>query len=179
MFAVVAVPVVGLWEIFRTDELYRAHEIRLLLVLITVAVLAVAAFIHDYLSNREFTLDVGVAHDRLRLAMESGKTVGWEWDVATGESLLYGDLQTIFGTSSGSDLRDMEGLISRVHINDRSRVEKAIADAERTRHLDAVEFRVVRPDGSVRWVAARGQSYYHCEWPSGVCVWHGGRCNGP
>jgi PAS domain S-box-containing protein len=160
MFAVVAVPFVGLWEVFRTGELYRAHEIRLLLVLITVAILAVAAFIHDYLSNREFTLDVGVAHDRLRLAMESGKTVGWEWDVSTGESFLYGDLQTIFGTSSDSDLRGMEDLLSRVHVNDRSRVERVIADAEQTRHLDAVEFRVVRPDGSVRWVAARGQSYF-------------------
>jgi PAS domain S-box-containing protein len=160
MFAVVGVPVVGLWEIFRTDELYRAHEIRLLLVLIAALVLAVAAFLHDYLANRAFTLDVGVAHERLRLAMESGKTVGWEWDIASGENFWLGDLGTMFGITSDTDLRNIEDLLRRVHANDRLRVGKAIADAKLSRHLYPIEFRVVRPDGAVRWVAAQGQSYY-------------------
>jgi PAS domain S-box-containing protein len=160
MFAVIAVPVVGLWEIFRTDELYKAHEIRLFLVLIAALVLAIAAFVQDYLANRAFTLDVGVAHERLRLAMESGKTVGWEWDIANGESFWFGDLRTIFGITSNTDLRSMEDLLRRVHEDDQPRVEKAIATARQARHLYAVEFRVVRPDGGVRWVAARGQSYY-------------------
>jgi PAS domain S-box-containing protein len=160
MLAVVAIPVVGLWEILRTDEPNKTHEIRLLLVLIAVAVLAVAAFIHDYLANREFTLDVGVAHDRFRLAMESARSVGWEWDIASGESLWFGDLQAIFGVTSNTDLRNIEDLLSRVHPSDRSLVEQAIADAKLSRRLHAVEFRVVWPDGTVRWVRARGQSYY-------------------
>jgi PAS domain S-box-containing protein len=159
MLAVVAVPVVGLWEILRTDEPNKTHEIRLLLVLIAVAVLAVGAFIHDYLANREFTLDVGVAHDRFRLAMESARSVGWEWDIASGESLWFGDLQAIFGIASNTDLRNTEDLLSRVHPSDRSLVEQAIADAKLSRRLHAVEFRVVWPDGTVRWVRARGQSY--------------------
>jgi len=159
MFAVVGVPVVGLWEIFRTDEIPRTHEIRLFLVLIAVLVLAIAAFIQDYLANREFTSDVGVAHDRFRLAMESGKTVGWEWDIASGECIWFGDLQTIFGVTSDTDLGNMKDLLGRVHPKDRSRVEKTIADAELTRHLSAVEFRIVKSDGTVRWVAARGRSY--------------------
>jgi len=159
MLAVVAIPVVGLWEILRTDEPNKTHEIRLLLVLIAVAVLAVAAFIHDYLANREFTLDVGVAHDRFRLAMESARSVGWEWDIASGESLWFGDLQAIFGIASNTDLRNIEDLLSRVHPSDQSLVEQAIADAKLSRRLHAVEFRVVWPDGTVRWVRARGQSY--------------------
>ena len=159
MLAVVAIPVVGLWEILRTDEPNKTHEIRLLLVLIAVAVLAVAAFIHDYLANREFTLDVGVAHDRFRLAMESARSVGWEWDIASGESLWFGDLQAIFGIASNTDLRNIEDLLSRVHPSDRPLVELAIADAKLSRRLHAVEFRVVWPDGTVRWVRARGQSY--------------------
>jgi PAS domain S-box-containing protein len=167
MLAVVAIPAVGLWEIFRTDELHMTHEIRLLIVLVAVMVLAVSAFIQDYLANRAFSLDVGVAHDRLRLAMESGKTVGWEWNVANGESLWFGDLQTIFGNTSDTDLRNIEDLLSRVHVNDRSQVEKALAHAKLTRHLHAIEFRVVRPDGIVRWVAARGQSYYTSAGDSG------------
>jgi PAS domain S-box-containing protein len=167
MLAVVAVPAVGLWEIFRSDELQKTHEIRLLIVLIAVMILAVSAFIQDFLANRAFALDVGVAHDRLRLAMESGKTVGWEWDIASGESLWFGDLQTIFGNTSDTELRNMEDLLSRVHANDRSQVETALAHAKLTRYLHAMEFRVVRPDGTVRWVAARGQSYYTLAGDSG------------
>ena len=160
MFAVVAVPVVGLWEIFRTDEFPETHQIRLFLVMITVLTLAVAAFVQDYLSNREFTSDVGVAHDRFRLAMESGRTVGWEWDIASGECIWFGDLRPIFGVTSDTALANMDDLLSSVHAKDRSQVEQAIADAELTGHLYAVEFRIVRPDGAVRWVAARGRSYH-------------------
>ncbi len=159
MFAVVGVPVVGLWEIFRTDETPRTHEIRLFLGVITVLILAIAAFIQDYLANRDFTSDVGVAHDRFRLAMESGRTVGWEWDTASGECIWFGDLCTIFGVKSDTDLGNMKDLLSRVHSKDRSRVEMAIADAELTQRLDDVEFRIVRFDGTVRWVEAKGRSY--------------------
>jgi PAS domain S-box-containing protein len=160
MLSVLAIPIVGVWELFRTDEPLGAHEIRLLLVMIASMLLAVAVFIQDYLANREFTLDVGVAHDRLRLAMESARSVGWEWDIASGESLWFGDLQAIFGITSNSDLRNVEDLLSRVHPSDRSLVEQAIADAKLSRRLHAVEFRVVWPDGTVRWVRARGQTYY-------------------
>ena len=104
MLAVVAVPVVGVWELLRTDEPIGAHEIRLLLVLISGVLLAVAAFIQDYLANREFTSDVGVAHDRLRLSMESSRAVGWEWDMTSGQSLRFGDLQTVFGITSDTDI---------------------------------------------------------------------------
>jgi PAS domain S-box-containing protein len=160
MVSVLAIPVVGVWELFRTDEPFGTHEIRLLLVMIAGMLLAVAVFIQDYLVNREFTSDVGVAHDRLRLAMESGKTVGWEWDITSGDIVWFGDLQTMFGTTSNTDLRNIEDLLGRVHADDRSRIEKAIADAKPARHLRPVEFRVLRPNNAARWVVARGQSYY-------------------
>src|SRR5271170_4040080 len=94
MLAVLAIPIVGVWELFRTNEPLGAHEIRLLLVMIAVLVLAVGVFIQDYLANSEFTSDVGVAHDRLRLAMESSKSMGWDWDLKTGQSIWFGDLET-------------------------------------------------------------------------------------
>lgn len=160
MLAIVAVPVVGLWEVFRTDELHHTHVIRMFLVLIAGLLLALAAFVQDYLANRAFNMDVDLAHERLRLAMESGKTVGWEWNIETDESLWFGDLQSIFGIKSAGDLRSMEDLLRRVHANDWPIVKKAITDAKLVRHLYTVEFRVVWPDGTVRWIAARGRSYY-------------------
>ncbi len=157
--AVVAIPVVGVWEIFRTDELHKAHEIRLLLVLVAVVLLAVASFVHDYLTNREFSSDVAVAHSRLRLALESGRAVGWEWDVSTGEGLWFGDLQNMFGSSVQEEFRNAADFLDRIFADDRPVVEQAIARANLTGDMYAAEFRMVRSDGAVRWFAARGQCY--------------------
>jgi hypothetical protein len=53
-----------------------------------------------------------------------------------------------------------EDFLRSVHPNDRYIVEKAIADAKLSRHLYAVEFRVVWPDATIRWAAAKGKCYY-------------------
>ncbi len=47
-----------------------------------------------------------------------------------------------------------------MHPDDRKRVSEAIADVRQNQKLYAAEFRVVRPDGTVRWLAARGKFYY-------------------
>ncbi len=86
MLAVLAIPVVGVWELFRTGEPTGTHEMRLLVVLAAGLILASGAFAENYLANREFNSDVAEAHDRLRLAMESGKSMGWDWNLATGRT---------------------------------------------------------------------------------------------
>ncbi len=47
-----------------------------------------------------------------------------------------------------------------MHPEDRGLVWKAVKDAMETRSPYAAEFRVVWPNGTVRWVAAKGQFYY-------------------
>src|SRR5580693_9438761 len=160
MLAVLAVPIVGVWELFRTDEPFGTHEIRLLLVMIAGVVLAVAVFIQDYLANREFTSDVSVAHDRLRLAMESSKSTGWDWNLMTGQNIWFGDLKTTFGIEADTYLPGDQEFYERVHPDDRERVSKALADAMQNQKPYAAEFRVVRPDGTIRWVTDRGKFYY-------------------
>ena len=159
MLAVLAIPIVGVWELFRTDEPFGTHEIRLLLVMIAGVVLAVAVFIQDYLANREFTSDVSVAHDRLRLAMESSKSTGWDWDLISGQNLGFGDLQTTFGINADTYLAGDQEFYQRVHPDDRERVSKALDDAIQNQSPYTAEFRVVRSDGTIRWVTDRGQFY--------------------
>ncbi len=160
MLAVVAIPIVGMWDLFRVHEPNRIRVVRLLVVLITFLLLAVSVFVREYLAGRELAADAGSATDRLRLAMESAKSVGWDWDVKSGRDFWFGDLQTMFGIPSDTYSGQVEDFRRRVHPDDRGWVWKAVHDAMQTHGPYAAEFRVVREDGSVRWIAARGKFSY-------------------
>jgi PAS domain S-box-containing protein len=108
--------------------------------------------------------ELAVANDRLRLAMESGKSVAWDWDVRSGRNSWFGDLRTVFGIPSDSYVSDVEDFRRRLHPEDLERVWKTTNDAMRDRNPYAAEFRILWPDGTVRWVAATGKFYYS---PSG------------
>jgi len=159
MLAVLAIPIVGVWELFRTGEPIGTHEIRLLVVMVAGLVLAGGAFAENYLANREFTSDVAVAHDRLRLAMESGKSMGWDWDLASGQNIWFGDLDTTFGISADTYLASEDEFFERLHPDDRERVSEALGVAMREQSPFRAEFRVVRPDGTMRWLADSGKFY--------------------
>lgn len=159
MFSVLAIPVVGVWELFRTGEPSAAHEMRLLVVMVAGLILASGAFAENYLANREFSSDVAEAHDRLRLAMESGKSMGWDWNLATGQNIWFGDLQTTLGISADTYLAREDDFIERLHPDDRGRVSKTFADATQSRSEFKAEYRVVRTDGTIRWLAVSGKFY--------------------
>ena len=74
--------------------------------------------------------------------------------------MWFGDLQTIFGIQSDTYSGRVEDFHRLIHPEDRAFVGKTVADARQSRKPYAAEFRVVRPDGIVRWITARGQFYY-------------------
>ena len=101
-----------------------------------------------------------LANDRLRLAMESGTSVGWEWDLETNRDTWFGDLRTVFGIDSNIYVGHVEDFRRLVHPEDRGLVWTAVKDARDSRSPYAAEFRVLWPDGTVRWLTAKGQFYY-------------------
>ena len=157
MLAVLAIPVVGIWELFRTGEPLGTHQIRLLVVMVAGLILAAGAFAENYLANREFTSDVAAVHDRLRLAMESAKSMGWDWDLVHGQSIWFGDLKTTYGINANTH-RAVEGeFYERLHPDDRERVSRMISDSMQEKKPYRAEYRVLRPDGTIRWLADRGK----------------------
>jgi PAS domain S-box-containing protein len=159
MMAVIAIPLAGIVDLFR-NEPSPARHIRLLIVLIAVVLLAVAAFIRDYLSNREFAADVGLVNDRLRLAMESGKSVGWDWDFKGGEGSWFGDLQSVFGIQSATYSGEEEDFHRFIHPDDREQFANGVNDSLQRHKPYSAEFRIVRLDGTLRYVTAMGKCYF-------------------
>jgi PAS domain S-box-containing protein len=104
--------------------------------------------------------ELTLANDWLHLALEAGKSVGWDWDIKSGRDSCFGDLQTIFGIPSNTYVAQMEDFRRRVHPQDRLQFWKTVHEAMHNRKPYIAEFRIVRPDGVVRWVSARGTFYY-------------------
>lgn len=64
--AVVCIPLIGIWELSRAEEPYEARTARLLIVLISLVLLAAAAFLQHYLANRGLASEAGLAQYLLR-----------------------------------------------------------------------------------------------------------------
>jgi PAS domain S-box-containing protein len=100
------------------------------------------------------------ASERLHMAMEAGKSVGWDWDLKSNRDTRFGDLLTMFGIPAKGYDGDIEDFRRAVHPEDRSLVWRAIEKAKHSRTAYAAEFRILWPDGTVRWVASKGKFYY-------------------
>ena len=163
MLVVVMISIPIVWELFQRDSTTSLRTLRLIVAIVAIVLLASAAYIREYLAKHDLALTVGLAHDRLRLAMESGKSVGWDWDIKNGSDAWFGDLRTMFGIPSDTYIGRVEDFHSRVHPDDRGLVSSAVNAAMQSHQPYAAEFRVLRPDGSARWVAAKGKFYYSRE----------------
>jgi PAS domain S-box-containing protein len=110
--------------------------------------------------RKKMQADLTVANDQLRLALEAGHSVGWDWDVRSGRDQWFGDLKSIFGITADTYSGRVEEFHDRIHPEDRKLVAHAVAEARRLARPYSAEFRVIRPDGGVRWLTATGKFYY-------------------
>ncbi len=110
--------------------------------------------------RRRTESELALMYDRLRMAVEAGRTVGWDADLKSGRKRWFGDLQYIFGMPGDNPNGHVGDLRKRVHPEDVETFETAVATARETREPYAAEFRVVREDGDYRWISARGKFYF-------------------
>jgi PAS domain S-box-containing protein len=157
--ALISFPIV--WELLRKDDASGMRTFRVLVAIVAIACLASAAFIKEYLGKSELAVNLGSANDRLRRAMESGKAVGWEWDVKRRRVSWFGDLKMNFGIDSETYVERADEFLQRyVHVEDREQVSEAVRDAKKNHGLYEGEFRLVWPDGTLRWVTAKWEIQY-------------------
>jgi PAS domain S-box-containing protein len=155
---VISIPIV--WELFERNEDPGLRTIRVVVAIAAFVCIASAAYIREYLARRELSSHVGVVNDQLRLAMQAGTCVGWDFDVTSGRNLWFGDLKTVFGIPSETYLAAIGEFTTYVHPDDRQRVSEALAHARQNRRPYAEEFRILRADGTIRWLTARGKFYF-------------------
>lgn len=160
MLSVVLISIPIVWELLRRDEGSTARTMRLIVAVAAIVCLASTAYIKEYLAKRELAFDARLANEHLHFALKAGSTVAWDSDLKRGRNAWFGDLPTIFGIPSDAYTSPLDEFFLHVHPDDRQRVIDAVDDAREYRKPYAAEFRVVRPDGAIRWLTARGEFYY-------------------
>ncbi|WP_238981209.1 PAS domain-containing protein [Williamsia herbipolensis] len=85
----------------------------------------------------------------LRQVAESVREVVWQRNAANELVMITSRVEEIYGLDRAAVLADPELLLGSVHADDVVRVRAAMASADRRWQ---VTFRIVRPDGSVRWL---------------------------
>ena len=100
----------------------------------------------------------GSEHVQLALAVEATQLGVWEYDLASGEVQCSESLRRILGLPPGAALT-RQVMTVLVHPEDCRMREQALANAV-ARGAGGeyrLEYRIVRPDGAVRWVEGRGR----------------------
>jgi two-component system cell cycle sensor histidine kinase/response regulator CckA len=92
--------------------------------------------------------------EHLELARELARLGTWEVDLSNGAWMWSASLRRMLGV--GDAPACYEAFLSLIHPDDRERVDRDFARAQ-PGGPDELEFRVIRPDGSTRWLRSRGR----------------------
>jgi PAS domain S-box-containing protein len=95
---------------------------------------------------------------RLRLAHQVARIGSFEWDLRKNLTKWSPELETLYGLPLGVFGGNYEEWAALVHPDDLPEIEKRLRESLEKGQLEA-EWRVLRPDGTIRWVAARGQVF--------------------
>jgi PAS domain S-box-containing protein len=88
---------------------------------------------------------------RLRLALEAGNMGAWDWDISKNSYFWDAGQYAIFGVRPENFVISLEAIWASTHPEDRERLKALAAHALDTGEPYQAEFRIVRPDGEVRW----------------------------
>lgn len=99
--------------------------------------------------------------DLLQRALDSGEVGVWDWEIATGKITWSETLERIFGVPEGTFPGTYDVYRSFIHPDDISAMEASTARALEQGIEHVAEHRIIRPDGSVRWIHCRGRAHYN------------------
>ena len=84
----------------------------------------------------------------------------WEWDVESGKLYWTDEIYDIFGLEPQQFEATYQAFLEAVHPDDRTLVEGAVQGALADKAPYLVQHRVLRPNGTERWVEERGRASY-------------------
>ncbi len=120
------------------------------------------ATIRDLSGHREAEAALRESEERFRGFAEATGDVLWIADIAGRLEYLSPAYESVWGEPRDLMLQDPRRWLERLHPDDRERVRGAYGRTLAGERLE-VEYRIVRPDGSIRWIRDIGFPIRDCE----------------
>jgi len=118
---------------------------------------AIEVVLRDIRKQKQAEREVHEWQKRLELAQKAGLRIGlWDWDLVANTVIWSDENYRQFGYTRDTFSGRVEDALARIHPEDRPRVENAIQKTLARNAEFAAQYRLVRPDGSICWIDARG-----------------------
>lgn len=100
----------------------------------------------DALMDREATL---------KQAQRLAQIGSWEWNLSDNSFQMSDEMCRIYGVTGRSYFNNIQSLIeASIHPDDRKMIFKAVKGVETDFFGEPLTYRIVRPDGEIRWIVA-------------------------
>ncbi|QQE67410.1 multi-sensor hybrid histidine kinase (plasmid) [Leptolyngbya sp. BL0902] len=110
----------------------------------------------DITARKQTAIALQEQTDRLSLALESGAFGLWEWDL--GENRVWDDrIYELYGLQNLGRFATSEDWLACIYPDDRDRLEADIQRSIAGLSPLNIDFRIVRPDGALRWLQSFAQ----------------------
>ncbi len=119
-------------------------------------VTALATVTRDISAQTRVEAALRSSEEHLRVAQTAGRIATWEWNLATGEVAWSATMNDLLGLPPTEEAPSYETFARHIHPDDAPSIEEAVGRALAGAPYD-IEFRIVRSDGALRWLAGRAE----------------------
>jgi len=115
---------------------------------------------HNITERKLAEEQLGQSEAQLRLALDAARMGLWDWNTQTGKITWSNNLERMFGLAPNTFDGRFETFVAAVHPEDRDCINQTTENSLETGQDGDMEFRIIRPDGSIRWLESKGQVFY-------------------
>ena len=132
----------------------NAMSIQWFLIVVSIPLMALAAVLQE---RRRAEKSARRNEENLAMAMNAAQMGTWEWNIAEGTSKWSDGTKRMFARLPTDSEGTPEDFFAAVHPEDRSLIKQALNRAVTEGSPYESEFRMLHPDGRIRWVRSKGK----------------------
>ena len=130
---------------------------QLFLIVITIPLTALSAVTRERLTAQD---ELRRSQKRLQLTLDAAQMGTWEWQIATDRSIMSDKMKIMFALDGTHRDFTLDQFLQLLSPEDRDEVAAAVERTVREGTPYESEFRITLPDGTMRWVHAKGVALF-------------------